>query len=342
MSKILRVLRKRWRALTHSLRRSREHVRRLFQAPRVIRALVTEVRELRREVRLLIAAQTLPPAEVWLNKPVPIAHAAPGLGVLPNSTCCRQEAFEQPWFSYWNDQFRTELRYHRKLWEYVFICQALWERGAIRSGARGLGFGVGAEPLASWFASRECVVLGTDMGQGEAETMGWSSTAQHAVGKAAIRWPGICSDDQFERNVAFRECDMNHIPDDLTGFDFCWSACAFEHLGSIEKGLAFVERSLECLKPGGWAIHTTELNLSSNDGTVDNEFTVLFRRRDFEELERRLVARGHRVAPLDFDPGLGPVDHYIDVPPFREQPVLKLLLAGYSVTSFGIIIQRAP
>lgn len=127
--------------------------------------------------------------------------------------------------------------------------------------------------------------MGTDMAPAEAETIGWSSSVQHAVGKAALRWHGVCTDDQFDRNVAFRECDMNHIPDDLTGFDFCWSSCAFEHLGSIEKGLTFVERSLDCLKPGGWAVHTTELNLSSNDDTVDNHETVLFRRRDFEELD---------------------------------------------------------
>lgn len=342
MSKILRVARKRWRALTRPFRRARHHLRRLSEVPDDTRRLIAEVTELRRETRLLYAAQALPNVEVWQDRPPSIPDAAPGVGALPNSTCCRQEAFEQPWFSYWSDQFHTRLRYHRKLWEYVFICQALWERYAIRPGARGLGFGVGTEPLASWFASRECQVIGTDMAPDEAETIGWSSSIQHAFGKAALRWHGVCTDDQFDRNVDFRECDMNHIPDDLTDFDFCWSSCAFEHLGSIEKGLAFVERSIDCLKPGGWAVHTTEINLSSNDETVDNQDTVLFRRRDFEELERRLTARGHRVAPLDFDAGNGPVDRYIDIPPFRDQPVLKLLLAGYSVTSFGIIVQRAP
>lgn len=109
--------------------------------------------ELRRETRLLYSTLALPAPEIWQNKPDSAPNARPGLNVLSNSTCCRQEAFEQPWFSYWNDQFRTQLRYHRKLWEYVFICQALWERYAIRPGARGLGFGVGTEPLTSWFAS---------------------------------------------------------------------------------------------------------------------------------------------------------------------------------------------
>jgi len=61
---------------------------------------------------------------------------------------------------------------------------------------------------------------------------------------------------------------MNAAPSDLSDFDFCWSASAFEHFGSIDQGLAFIERIIECLKPGGRAVHTTELNVSSNDDTV--------------------------------------------------------------------------
>ena len=53
-------------------------------------------------------------------------------------------------------------RWHRKLWEYVMICQALWERGMLRAGRRGCGFGVGQEPLPALFASLGCEVLAAD------------------------------------------------------------------------------------------------------------------------------------------------------------------------------------
>lgn len=135
---------------------------------------------------------------------------------------------------------------------------------------------------------------------------------------------------------------MNHIPESLTDFDFCWSACALEHLGSIEKGLAFIERTVSCLKPGGWAIHTTEFNLSSNTHTVDHLDTVLFRKQDLDELALRLTAQGHKVAPLNYDPGDGIIDRYIDVAPYRDVPHLKIALAGYAATSIGIIVQRGP
>ena len=88
------------------------------------------------------------------------------------------------------------------------------------------------------------------MGSEGAEALGWVNSAQHANEKEALRRSTICPDDLFDQLVSFQTCDMNHIPSELTGFDFCWSSCAFEHLGSIEKGLTFVENSIDCLKPG--------------------------------------------------------------------------------------------
>ncbi len=304
-----------------------------------LRNVTAHVERMTRESRTLLGALSLPPAETWNDGP---RHrpGKPGAEEFPNSTLCRQESFERPVFHYWIQQLQQQRVYHRKLWEVVFICQALWERGAIRPGARGLGFGVGREPLTAWFASEGCHVVATDLAGDQAEGAGWMETAQHAAGLEALRYPLICPDPVLDRNVRFRDCDMNNIPADLTGFDFCWSACAFEHLGSIEAGLAFVERSVECLRPGGWAIHTTEYNLSSNEQTLDNDATVLFRRRDLETLADRLRAKGHRMAPLDLEPGTAPLERYIDVPPYRVQPHLRLALEGYSATSVGVIVQR--
>jgi hypothetical protein len=133
---------------------------------------------------------------------------------------------------------------------------------------------------------------------------------------------------------------MNDIPDDLQGFDIVWSACAFEHLGSIEHGKRFVLRAMDCLKPGGVAVHTTEFNLSSDDETLDHQGTVLFRRRDLDDLAERIRERGDRMLPLNAHHGADPVDHFVDVPPYNPQPHLRLLIAGYAATSVGIILRR--
>jgi SAM-dependent methyltransferase len=332
------------RALLHptqfTVAESDPHVAELDALRHQVNLVLSRQIEFHREVRMLLGQASLPPTSLWQGLP----DAAPGLVdtvVFPSSCLCRQDSFQTPYFSYWTKKFGYGPRYHRKIWEFVFICQALWERGLLKEGARGLGFGVGEEPLPAFFASEGCRITGTDMAAEAAAEAGWTASREHAAGKENMRRPGTCDDATFDANVDFRTCDMNAISDDLTGYDFCWSACALEHLGSIEQGLAFIERSIDCLKPGGFAVHTTEYNLTSNTDTVSEGGTVLFRRRDLEELYWRLAAKGHTMAPLDLDPGYGEIDRYVDVPPYRDEPHLKLALWGYAATSVGIIIQKA-
>ena len=168
----------------------------------------------------------------------------------------------------------------RKVWEYCYALQGLTEQLGLSAGQRGLGFGVGREPLPSVFAARGISVVATDQSLEMAQGTGWIQSKEHAANVDQLLHPKICDAETLKSHVSFRDVDMNAIPDDLTGFDFLWSSCALEHLGSIERGLRFIERSMSCLKPGGVAVHTTEFNLVSNDATVDNDGTVLFRKRD--------------------------------------------------------------
>ena len=146
---------------------------------------------------------------------------------------------------------------------------------------------------------------------------------------------------------------MNDIPADLTGYDFCWSLCALEHLGSIDCGLAFIENSLKTLRPGGTAVHSMEFNIDPNGPTIDNWPTVFFQRKHMEALAERLGAAGHRVAALDFHLGDKPLDHFIDVPPWGNyakghlsdwlgQPChLKVAADGFVVSCFGVIVTKS-
>ena len=144
---------------------------------------------------------------------------------------------------------------------------------------------------------------------------------------------------------------MNDIPKDLhRQFDFCWSVCAFEHLGSIQKGLDFVRESVKLLKPGGIAVHTTEFNYSEEEKTIDNWGTVLFRKKDFIALKESLEKDGYEVPPLSFDVGKTPVDWFIDVPPYPGEKGyfddtmaslhLKLMVDGFPSTCYGVVVRR--
>jgi hypothetical protein len=230
---------------------------------------------------------------------------------------------------------------HRKLWEWCYIAQVLWERGMLQPGRRGLGFGVGHEPLAALFASYGCSIVATDLQEEEARRTGWIDSQQHAGGLAILNQYGICDPASFQQLVCFRHVDMNVVPSDLRGFDFTWSSCSFEHLGSIKKGLQFLENQMACLKPGGVAVHTTEFNLFSNRKTIHHGPLVLFRRRDIEKIAARLKTQGHSI-DLDFDPGSSPADQYVDVPPYVHLPHLKLKLEDFTSTSIGLTIRKNP
>lgn len=258
------------------------------------------------------------------------------------SVACREQHFRMPLYRYWCDAIRERPRFHRKQWEYVYICQSLHERGRLAPGMRGLGFGVGREPLVALFASLGAEVLATDLERSRAENLGWAETNQHSASIDELNDRGICPPGDFRDRVAYRDVDMNAIPGDLTGFDFCWSSCALEHLGSIRKGLDFIERSIATLAPGGVAVHTTELNLSSAHLTIDdNPACVLFRRKDLEAIAERLRDAGHEVEPFDFTTGTDAVERFVDLPPYRSEPHLRLRMEAFLTTSMGLIVRRS-
>ena len=256
------------------------------------------------------------------------------------SQFCRQADFALDAYRYWCAEIREVPRLHRKQWEFFYVCQALHERGLLRPGARGLGFGVGQEPLPSLFAARGAKIVATDQAAESAQRGGWQQTGQHASELAALMRPAICDDASFRERVRFQIVDMNDIPRDLTGFDFCWSACCLEHLGSLEHGVRFVEESIRTLRVAGVAVHTTEFNLSSRDETLESRDLSVYRERDIIGLVQRLEAAGHLVEPLDWTPGAGVADDYVDLPPYTSEPHLKLRLATFDCTSIGLIITR--
>ena len=134
---------------------------------------------------------------------------------------------------------------------------------------------------------------------------------------------------------------MSDIPSDLDGLDFWWSCCALEHLGSLDAGIRFVERSLDTLRPGGWAVHTTEFNMSSNAATIESGPTVLYRQCDLKRLIENLQNDGNQIAQLDLTPGDQILDGFVDLAPYELwEPHLKLASEGYTCTSVAIIVQN--
>jgi hypothetical protein len=231
--------------------------------------------------------------------------------------------------------------YHRKFWEFCYIYQALSERGLLIPGSRGLGFGVGKEPLVSLFASAGCAIQATDLDLDSAQKAGWANSDQHATGTGCLNDYGLCDPAAFARLVAYENVDMNQIPDRYANqFDFTWSSCAFEHCGSIELGKQFLINQMKCLRPGGIAVHTTEYNLSSNEDTIDQGVLVIFRKKDIEDMAQTLRNLGHEIE-IDLESGTELKNTCVDLPPYTFKPHLRLQLLNWVSTSIGLIVKKA-
>jgi|WetSurMetagenome_2_1015567.scaffolds.fasta_scaffold22720_2 hypothetical protein len=257
------------------------------------------------------------------------------------SGMCTQAQLESREFQAWGTRLGERPRHlHRKVWEFCFISQALHERGMLAPGRRGLGFAVGREPLPALFASLGCEIVATDLATEEAQAGGWVERGMHADSLEALNGRGLCEPALFRERASFRWLDMRALPPvtELGRFDFIWSACALEHLGSLQYGENFIFQALRYLRPGGVAVHTTEYNVSSNTSTITEGQSNIFRRRDLERIAADLGWLGYRV-DLDFVDGDRPGDGMVDPPPYTGAVHLKLLLEGYVATSFGMIIE---
>jgi 2-polyprenyl-3-methyl-5-hydroxy-6-metoxy-1,4-benzoquinol methylase len=252
-------------------------------------------------------------------------------------TCqtCTTDQFNENHYTRFLNEIRQEHKYHRKQWEFIYILRSLEQLGLLAEGVTGLGFGCGKEPLASVMAKYKLKVTVTDIPPFELSDSHWGS--QSALD---LFYAGICEEQQYLKYVNFRQVDMNNIPDNLGQHDFIWSCCALEHLGSLQAGIDFIINSTKCLKPGGVAIHTTEINVSNDIDTLETPSLSLFRRKDLIDLQNTLFDINCTVMPMNFYQGNQPNDHHIDLPPYEQNIHLKLLISGYVITSFGIILKK--
>ena len=220
----------------------------------------------------------------------------------------------------------------RKLWEYAYIMHALHSYANVGAGSRGIAFGCGMERAVSVLAASGATILATDF-------VPEQSGHWEARGLDDIYFEEYLSRSEFESRVLFQHLDMNSIPDDLEGFDFCWSTGSLEHIGGHANGLDFVVNAMKCLRPGGIAVHTTEFTISSKDAFRDSPDLSFYCRADIERLALRLINEGHMIV-LNFERGNTMADLHVDTPPYNHGMSLSAHFGSHVVTSIGLIIQK--
>jgi hypothetical protein len=253
---------------------------------------------------------------------------------------CNISDFSHPRYAQLCKLINDRPYFHRKQWEYIFILHHLLEAAVLRPGMRGVGFGVGKEPLPSAFAMLGAFVLGTDAPENVKIQGGWAASKEHSASLDSMMFPWI-QKEIFYKNVRFAECDMRNIDPSFEGFDFTWSSCCLEYLGTLRNGLDFIKDSVEkCLRVGGTAVHTTELNLSSVTQSVESPETNLYSQTDLEAFITEMRECGHEASSLVIGPAAHALDFHVDVPPWSGDLHLRIRLAGCVTTSVGLVFRR--
>ncbi len=253
--------------------------------------------------------------------------------------------FSTLWYKKWSKLLNQQneifgIKYHNKGWQNAAILQASDENGILKPGNTAIGFGVGIERIPSALAKLGLIVTATDQNFINGKKAGWDN-GQLAHKVNDLNMYKICKPNVFKDKVRYENCDMNNIGsmyDDK--YDLVWSNCALGHLGSIDNGLAFIENSLRCLKPGGIAVHTTEINIINGEDTLDSGGTVIFRLNDLSNLFYNLRKKGYECKPLDLNFGNLKEDYDIKFYPYEKENLLKINVAGYLVSQIVLIIRK--
>ncbi len=216
-------------------------------------------------------------------------------------------------------ELQWQFGFNRKLWEYVYILRVLEVYGMLRG--RGLGFGVGADPIVPVMLRCGARLVVTDLAPEKARLHGW---APMTFGS---------SPEMQVQNV-----DMNSIPTSLREFDFVWSCGSLEHIGGHAAGLDFIKRAMACLKPGGIAVHTTELMYGDTEHHFDSPNLSIYCGKDVQTLAESMKAMGHHME-VNLQFGTHILDGFVSDDRDPWELKIRERVGSHIITSMGLVVQ---
>lgn len=250
--------------------------------------------------------------------------------------------FKEENFFVWMSLLRDPPRLHSKQFQNFAILEAA--AAALRNGSvspRAIGFGVGVEQIPAALGKLGFSVVATDFLDGEIAEE-WKNTGQLLERVEDLNSRGILSKEDFESKIIFKNLDMNEIPKEFQGsFDFTWSSCALGHIGGYENGLNFILQSVNLLKPGGLALHTTELDVSNEPDNVAYPNLSLYRLHDLRRVIEILREEGYKVSSLNVpSKWSGRAERFINTEPWGDRPHLRISVFGREVLSVVLRIEK--
>lgn len=170
--------------------------------------------------------------------------------------CASEDWFEADFKYALKHIIKQNASFRRKQWEVTTIFLNLFNYGMLDGTKVGAAFGAGKEqlifrilPLTAGFHATDLYALNT----------GWSSAKlgqqQSPYEFVAAAAPPNCDLSPLQVHE-MNMCDLSHFADQ--SLDFCYSSCAFEHIGHREDFINHLQEVRRVLKPGGIYSMTTE------------------------------------------------------------------------------------
>lgn len=143
----------------------------------------------------------------------------------------------------------------RKWWEWEYIAECAEILDCLNKNSIAAGLGVGQEPLSFYFSNFCQTVLATDIYSSETS---WSEARVETI--ESIYQSSPISFDRSKLKI--ENSDMRQISVKDKSVDFVWSTSSIEHLPTLFDVFQVYLEIARILKPGGYAILTTEFCLT--------------------------------------------------------------------------------
>jgi SAM-dependent methyltransferase len=240
------------------------------------------------------------------------------------------------------EELREPPRFHRKQWEFALVFQALERLGLLGPACDGLALGGGRERLLYAVAPRVRRLLVTDL---YAPDTTWKE-ARTDDPDSYVREGAPFAVDL--RALQVRRMDMRELELPDRAFDFAYSCCAIEHIGTEADFAHHLREVHRVLRPGGAYVFTTEFHYGQETVADPQNFVfgvealraLLASNPLLPEAECRSALAPHRAnLPLPEDigqlfaaGGLGGL--------LRELPHVQLLRGALPHSSASVVLRK--
>jgi SAM-dependent methyltransferase len=240
------------------------------------------------------------------------------------------------------DELRETPRFHRKQWEFALVFRALQRLGLLERSHEGLVLGGGRERLLYAVAPRVRRLLVTDL---YAPDTTWSEARTDDPDRYVREGAPFAADLGA---LEVRRMDMRELALPDAAFDFAYSCCAIEHIGT-EADFAFhLCEVARVLRPGGAYVFTTEFHHGRE--TLRDPGNFIFG----TDALRALVTGGPLICEAECASALAPHRANLPLPEdlgqlfdsgglaglLRELPHVQLLRGGLPFSSVVIVLRK--